>query len=301
MGFAGQKKSTRIAVGLACLVALVVGVAGEAVPASVAAPAYSKDHHAAARGYLALGDSVSFGYVEPNTSPPPTYGDASSFVGYPEDVAAALGLRVANAACPGETSASLVDTSAQSNGCESSPGGGPGYRTAYPLHVDYAGSQIAYAVKYLRTHRDTRLVSLMIGANDAFLCQRATPDQCATELPATLAQISGNVIKILSAIRHRSRYRGQIVIVNYYSLDYSNPVANGQSQLLDQAMNTAAEPFRVEVADGFGAFQAAALQSGGDSCKAGLLTQLTSGSCGIHPSAAGQAVLALAVAKVVKK
>ncbi|MDQ2796227.1 MAG: hypothetical protein M3Y06_03565, partial [Actinomycetota bacterium] len=57
--------------------------------------------------YLALGDSVSFGYREPANLPTPNYTKASNFVGFPEDVARALGLRVANASCPGETSGSL--------------------------------------------------------------------------------------------------------------------------------------------------------------------------------------------------
>jgi len=55
------------------------------------------------------------------------------------------------------------------------------------------------------------------------------------------------------------------------------------------------------MADGFAAFQSAARRFGGDSCAAGLLTRLTSGGCGIHPSAAGQALLAAAVERVVTK
>ena len=65
--------------------------------------------HADRSDYLALGDSVTFGYREAANLPTPDYSDAASFVGYPEDVGAALGLDVANAACPGETSTSLVE------------------------------------------------------------------------------------------------------------------------------------------------------------------------------------------------
>jgi hypothetical protein len=43
-----------------------------------------------------------------------------------------------------------------------------------------------------------------------------------------------------------------------------------------------------------------ALRFGGSTCGAGLLTQLgMPGNCGIHPSYAGQALLAEALAKVV--
>jgi hypothetical protein len=48
----------------------------------------------------------------------------------------------------------------------------------------------------------------------------------------------------------------------------------------------------VVIADGFGELQAASARSGGDTCTAGLLTQLSTGGCGIHPSYAGQALLA---------
>ena len=33
--------------------------------------------------YLALGDSVTFGYMESNVVPAPNYNDASNFLGYP--------------------------------------------------------------------------------------------------------------------------------------------------------------------------------------------------------------------------
>ncbi len=57
--------------------------------------------------------------------------------------------------------------------------GNVGYRTQFPLHVKYSGSQLAYAVSYLKKHQKVRLVSLMIGANDYFVCQETTADQCA--------------------------------------------------------------------------------------------------------------------------
>jgi lysophospholipase L1-like esterase len=258
-------------------------------------------HARVTHGYLALGDSVTFGYREANTTPAPNYLDAPSFIGYPKDVGLALGLQVANAACPGETSLSLIKKGVQSNGCENVPGGGPGYRSAFPLHVSYKGTQLAYADAYLKTHRSTQLVTLMIGANDAFLCQETTADKCASELPAVLKQISSNVAAMLGSIRTSAHYKGQIVVVNYYSLDYANAVDNAASQTLNTTVDKAAKPYHVQIADGYGAFKAAALQSGGDTCKAGLLTQLTSTGCGVHPSIAGQALLALAVEEVVKR
>lgn len=300
----GRRAHARRALaGAACTAALLGALAAPAAASGLAPAAGTHTPGAGApRGdYLALGDSVTFGYREANTTPPPVYPDAASFVGYPEDVAAAEGFHVANAACPGETSASFIVEGVQSNGCENSPGGGPGYRTLFPLHVQYTDTQLQYAVRYLRYHPATSLVSLMIGANDGFLCQETTSDNCASELPSVLHQISSNVADILAAVRTQAGYTGQIVIVNYYSLDYSSPTADASSQALNGAMDRAAKPYSVRIADGYGVWKAAAAHSGGNSCTAGLLTQLNGGGCGVHPSAAGQALLALAVEKVVTK
>jgi lysophospholipase L1-like esterase len=236
--------------------------------------------------------------------PAPKYADAASFRAYPELLASLLRLKVANAACPGETAASLINALARSNGCENAPGGGGAYRKVYPLHVRYKGSQLRYAVKYLRKHRRTRLVSLMIGANDFFLCQKETSDSClsASEQAAAFAKIRGRVRRILKAIRRKARYRGQLAIVRYYSLDYSSRLVNDITRRLNRAVVRAAKPFRVVVADSYGEFRRAARRSGGSTCNAGLLTQLNGrvGRCGVHPSYAGQALLAQALAKVIR-
>lgn len=257
--------------------------------------------------YLALGDSVAFGYREPTTVPAPDYHDAADFIGYPEDLGTDLHLHVTNAACPGETSSSFIDASAQSNGCENTLGSNGhrldvGYRTLYPLHVSYRGSQLAFALHFLRTHHTTRLVSLMIGANDGFLCQDTTPDHCTTaaELDPVLATIRHNVGVILHAIRAEAHYRGQIVIVNYYSLDSANPIDDLESKAIDQAMDQGAAAYHVEIAHGDAAFAAASTYSKDDECTAGLLTQLSTGGCGVHPSPSGQSVLAQAVAAAIR-
>lgn len=255
--------------------------------------------------YLALGDSVTFGYMEANVVPAPNYHNAGSFFGYPELVGSALHVKVANAACSGETSSSLINPNAQSNGCENSPGHpGAGYRTQFPLHVSYKGSQLAYALSYLKAHKNVSLVSLMIGANDFFVCQETTKDSCAssTEQRATAAKVTSNIRTILGSIRHKAHYKGQIAIVNYYSLNYAQPSINAQSQLLNKVQDTAAKPFHVVIADGYGELQRGAAHFAGSTCQAGLITELnnTPGKCGIHPSYAGQSLLALALEKAIK-
>jgi lysophospholipase L1-like esterase len=253
--------------------------------------------------YLALGDSVTFGYMEPTVVPAPNYANAASFPGYPEQLGSRLRLSVANAACPGETAASLVNASAPSNGCENSPSHNPAdnYRNN-PLHVNYKGSQLAFALSYLHSHHNVRLITLMIGANDFFLCQETTSDSCAStaEQTATAASVTKNIHTILSAIRNKAHYTGQVVMVNYYSLNYSVPAVNAQSQLLNKVQDAAAKPFGVTIADGYGELEAATAHSGDNTCTAGLLTQLSAGGCGIHPSYAGQALLAQALEKAIK-
>ncbi|HEY1591276.1 MAG TPA: GDSL-type esterase/lipase family protein [Solirubrobacteraceae bacterium] len=255
-------------------------------------------------GYLALGDSVTFGYEESNVVPTPNYHKASNFYGYPEQIGPQLRLQVANAACPGETSSSLINPRAESNGCENTLGKGVGYRTAFPLHAGYRGSQLAYGVSYLKTHRNVRLVSLMIGANDYFVCVEITRDSCTarSEQAAVLTKLAKNVRAILSAIRRNARYTGQIAIVNYYSLNYASAVSSAQSAALNTVVDGAARPFGAEIAPSFELMRLASFQSGaqGDTCKAGLLTQLSTGQCGVHPSYAGQALLAQALTKAIR-
>ena len=122
----------------------------------------------------------------------------------------------------------------------------------------------------------------MIGANDFFVCEETTADQCSslTEQAGVLAAVGKNVKTILSAIRNKAHYGGQIAIVNYYWLDYSSQTQDGQSALLDATQDTAAKPFHVVVADGFGQLEAGSAHSGGNTCTAGLITQLSTGGCG---------------------
>ena len=126
------------------------------------------------------------------------------------------------------------------------------------------------------------------------MAARATAEQ-----NATAASVTKNIHTILSAVRNKAHYNGQLVIVNYYSLNYSVPAISAQSQLLNKVQDAAAKPFGVKIADGYGELQAASAHSGDNTCTAGLLTQLSAGGCGIHPSYAGQALLAQALEKAI--
>ena len=127
--------------------------------------------------YLALGDSVSFGFI---TQAGFEYQNADNFVGFPSYVGLALGKTVTNASCPGETTAGFISATGADNGCRP-------YKVNFPLHTSYSGTQLAFATGFLDSHRNTKLVTLQLGANDAFILQRCTPQPACVVagIPAT--------------------------------------------------------------------------------------------------------------------
>ena len=289
----------------------MLAVGGLATPGADARPAAPPDHQQAHQradhgarphGYLALGDSVAFGYRPPQVTPPADYLDAANFRGYPEVLAHRLGLRVRNASCPGETTASMIDLAAQSNGCANSVGSPSGYRTLFPLHTAYAGAQLDHAVRFLRHHPRTRLVSIDIGANDLFVCQATTPDTCTgADFLATVATVQSNLDTILGTLRHRAGYHHRLVVLTYYALDYGDPVGTAAIHTLNAGIKAAARHHRATIANGFRAFRLASRSSGGDVCAAGLIIALPAGGCNVHPTAKGHRVLARAVARAVRR
>ncbi len=284
-------RAVRVGVAMVAVVALAGGVAG--APASAMGEARA-DHDP--NVYLALGDSVPFGYnpklVTRGVNP-------DVFVGFPELVADRLRPRqkLFNAACPGETSTSFITGTRPDNGCQD-------YRQLIgQLHVSYSGSQLVYAEAFLAAHRRTGLVTIMIGANDLFLLQdscaaSADPTCIASGLPAVLATLGANLSTIYGAL-YQAGFSGHLVAVTYYSLNYADPAGTAVATALDDTISAVTRAFGGTVADGFGEFQAAAAAFGGDPCAAGLLIRLPDGSCNVHPSPKGAALLADAVLDVV--
>ena len=251
---------------------------------------------AAGGSYLALGDSVPFGFRGGLST---EYRDAANFVGYPELVGKDRGLDVFNAACPGETTASFLDATADSNGCENRPASDTGYRDSFPLHVAYDSpdqSQMDYALETLRRNPDVRLITVQIGANDAFLCQATTADHCQSpaEYQAVGQAIQTNLGRILSTLRGEAQYDGDIVVVNYYALDFGSPLATA-SGLMNGVIAGVAAANGATVADAFTAFQQQAAGSGGNAVTAELVLPND-----VHPTDKGQRLLADTVESVTK-
>lgn len=260
--------------------------------AAVPAAAEGRDHD-----YLALGDSVAFGYNP--LVPLSARGDPAVFAGYPEALAGMLDLNLDNASCAGETSSGFISLTGPDNGCRP-------YRANFPLHgIDYSRSsqsQLDFAVAYLLSHPRTRLITINVGANDLFLLQKACAGSipCIQNgLPALLATLEANLTTIYSRIRTEAAYDHDFVALIYYALNYNNPGSVALSQALNAVVTRVTLAFGGEVADGFGAFKTAS-GAAGDPCAAGLLIQLPTSplTCDIHPSPAGHQVLAQAIADV---
>jgi lysophospholipase L1-like esterase len=247
--------------------------------------------------YLALGDSVPFGFI---TQAGFEYINADNFIGFPDYVGQDLRFHSADAACPGETTGSFLSSTAPDNGCRD-------YREQAPLHVSYASTQLDFALAFLRSHPQTRLVTVLLGADDVFLLEDACagdPTCIASGLPQVLATVSTNMQTILSDIRGTG-FRGAIVVVNYYSADYSDAAGTQLTQLLNQALATSAAAQKVVVADVFTAFQVVASSAfaGGNTCRTGLLNALPQNefTCDVHPSQSGQRLIAGVVERALRR
>jgi lysophospholipase L1-like esterase len=242
--------------------------------------------------YLALGDSIAFGY-NPLVMPV----NLDKYVGYPEIVSDLTHRKVANASCYGESSGSFLVLGGPDTGCAQ-------WRAILPLKVTYSGTQMQYALDYLRVDlKKTDLITIDIGVNDlgVLLASCKGVVTCAElGLPATLAAYAQNLTIIFGGIR-AAGYTGPIVAVTPYAVNYDDPVEVDGLIALDGVLAEVATGFDVQVADAFDAFLAADIPTSGDSCAAGLLIKLPGGTCDIHPSLAGQTLIAQTVVALIGK
>lgn len=247
--------------------------------------------------YLALGDSIAFGYNPdiPLTTP----NLLSHFHGYPQYVSSFLKLKLSNASCPGQTSASFLG-GLPDNGCNT-------WRSFnLPLFVIYAPleTQKEFAVSFLAGNPDTKLVTLNVGGND-FLILAASCSGSATciasGLPALLATYKANLIEILSAIRSTG-YKGAIVTVNYASTDYSDAAGTETISELNEVIADVTKSFHGRVADAFSAFKEVSIVSDGLPCGVGLQFFSTAGpGCDVHATPAGDVLIARLVLGTLKR
>lgn len=272
------RRRTFASVALALTLALVAsiflapGVAHAARPASttpVGAKAY----------YLALGDSLAFGY-QPNFN----FSNSYPAQWYSSNLSKHNVSHYTNYGCNGETSATFVN-----GGCPYS----------FLLHTYYSGSQLKAALSFLKAHPGTvSPVSLDIGAND--LLPDINASTCAisstwsTDLANLDARLTQTILPQLTAALTSNGVRtGDLVMMNYYD-PYQNtcPTSLAYVQTLNQHLATDAAQFNVPVADVFTAFGGATTPNP-NIC---AYTWMCSSSKNIHATTTGYGVIANAFA-----
>ena len=178
----------------------------------------------ASPSYLALGDSVAFGFnplVDLKTT---------EVTGYPELLAAQRGLDVANLACPGEASGGFVSSTGADNHCREN-------RQAYPLHVAYDGTQLQAALAILEQTPAIQLVTIDLGANDVFLLDHL----CGRDLTCilanfvtTMAEYQKNLAFIFAELRQV--YSGPLVAMTIYNPYPADDTAKYAIEKIDGAL-----------------------------------------------------------------
>jgi lysophospholipase L1-like esterase len=248
------------------------------------------------KGYLALGDSVPFGY-NPLVQPP----DLSDYFGYPSIISAIIQNSLTNASCPFETTGTFLLGGTTADGVFGCPVWRAMSGLKKPLFVSYSGPQIDFATAFLQSHPNTHIVTIQLGGNDLADVQltcKGDPTCELTNLPGALVQVAANLGTAIARIRGTG-YSGPIVLVNYYAFNYTNQLQTaGFGALASTIATVAAASPNVEVADAFKAYALVSAPFNGDTCAAGLRIKLntfnpqTGDNCDVHPTFAGHAVIA---------
>jgi lysophospholipase L1-like esterase len=251
--------------------------------------------HARQSSYLALGDSLAFGYsaakfkeLEPEENP------ADYNTGYVDDFAHLLKLgnpklEVINDGCPGETTESFIK-----GPCE--------YQLAFPLHHPYVGgptsSQLSDALAYLQANPNTNPITIDIGANDALgviehTCEKKV--ECVIkEAPALFAHIAANLGLILTDLRGADPHATIIVLGLYNPFGEKLPGGNALTAQLNEVMDKVAEAVGARFADPLPVFNPPGKLEEPTIC---LLTNMCKTPEDIHPTDLGYGVLAGLIAK----
>ncbi|MGA2710822.1 MAG: SGNH/GDSL hydrolase family protein [Steroidobacteraceae bacterium] len=256
------------------------------------------------RDALVLGDSIAFSYIA-SVGYDYFYTNPENFIGFADDLGRRFHLDVVNGACPGETTGSFLSSTAPDYGCRA-------FRGLYPLHADYKSTQLDFATSYLKNHREVRLVTITLGANDGFLLEAScasnpTPVLVAECIeagaPAVLAAVAEHIATILADLR-ATGYAGAIVVTNYYSLDYSDAAGTALTGDLNAAIAAPASAYGAVVADLFTAFKTVASKAafGGKTCNTGLLNPDVYAPyvCNDHPAQTGHRLIAKTIADALR-
>jgi lysophospholipase L1-like esterase len=269
--------------------ALVGLLAAIALAALVLAPTAgaNQPHHTT---YLALGDSLAFGYSQAKFNELfPTEPASAYDTGYVDDFGHVLrlfqpGVQTINDGCPGETTDSFIK-----GPCE--------YGLAFPLHHAYSGgplsSQLSDALNVLSTHPSAVTpLTIDIGANDALGLIEGTcklEAKCIEEhAPALFAHIAGNLGLILSELRGAAPHAKMIVLGLYNPFGETIPGADALTAKLNEVEASVAASVGARFADPLPVFNPPGKLEQATLC---TLTNICTSLKDIHPTDLGYAVL----------
>ncbi len=279
--------------GFALMVVLAAFVAAALAPSAGARPPFAGKASFAGKAtrharltYLALGDSLAFGYSQAKFNSLLPEEPASAYdTGYVDDFGKLLGLfepgvQTVNDGCPGETTESFIK-----GPCE--------YGLRFPLHHPYSGSQLADALSYLGAHPGmVTPITIDIGANDALgviesVCKLEA--KCIQEqAPALIAHIGTNLALILGQLRAAAPNAQMIVLGLYNPFGESIGGGDALTAKLNEVMAADAAGVGARFADPLplfnppGAFEQLTLCT---------LTNICTSLKDIHPTDLGYAVL----------
>jgi lysophospholipase L1-like esterase len=176
-------------------------------------PKTTSGHTASKTMYLlALGDSLASGYqpTDGTTAPPIDPATGFSDQGYPKSYAADLAtvrhLGLVDLACPGETTASMVNVPAETK-CATEYKGQFG-----------ATSQLQAARIYLARHPGKiSLLTFDLGANDIDACGSSKINlSCLSTGQSEVTKQLPSIVATLSATLHKDDPKARFVAMNYY-------------------------------------------------------------------------------------
>jgi len=200
--------------------------------------------------YLALGDSLAYGFQRDKFVGEAIAGhiDPATFPGYAGDFAAMLQavrpeVQTVNYGCPGETTASYFTA------CHFSSVDG------FPLHNAYSGSQEAAALAFLGAHPgQVSPITLDNGANDVTPCLFSPDPNCFSH---AVAAVGVNLNRALAELRAAAP-NAEIIVMQYYDpFAAAFPTSLGTTEVLNQVIAGAAAAHGARLADAFGPFNLA--------------------------------------------
>ncbi len=191
--------------------------------ATMSTAAAPGEYHAPRQFYLALGDSLAYGFQR----------NGEFNAGYVDDLSVRLtgiqsGITTVNFGCPGETTASFIVVHCTS---------------VLQPHDNYAGPQLTAALTFLQAHSGhVSPITFDLGGNDlndvlgACLTQPDFTGCVSTNLPGLLGQVAGRMELVLGELRAAAP-RSEIIVLEYYNPFALFPSLAAPTNLIVGALN----------------------------------------------------------------